>query len=57
MKEMRKLKKMTLKNVGILIGVKPNTICQYENNVRKPDYITLQKLAKIFDCKIDDLID
>lgn len=39
------------------IGVTSHSIYQYESGRRKPDLKKLKLLCKLFDCKIDDLID
>ncbi len=57
LREMRLSKKMKVKDIAKLLQVSEVSIYYYENGKRKPDYLVLQKLAKIFECKVDDLID
>jgi len=57
LREMRLSKNMKVKDIAKLLQVSEVSIYYYENGKRKPDYLTLQKLAKIFECKVDDLID
>ena len=42
--------------VGAKVGVKRNTICQYENGNRTPNVFILKKLAELFNCSIDELL-
>lgn len=39
------------------LGVVPSTVTMWENNMRKPDIIMLKKLASIFNCSADDLLE
>lgn len=57
LREMRLSKNMKVKDIAKLLQVSEVSIYYYENGKRKPDYLILQKLAKIFECKVDDLID
>lgn len=53
----RKNKGLSQIDLAKKIGVKSNTICQYESGKRNPNIHILKKIAKALDCKIDDLID
>lgn len=53
-KEFRKKKGLTQKELGELIGVKYNTISSYENGTNSLDQNVLYKLSKALDCKMDD---
>lgn len=53
----RKEKGWTQRELAERLGVKPPTITQYETGVRKPDIVTLKKLAKILDCTTDQLLE
>lgn len=53
-KEFRKKKGLTQKELGELIGVKYNTISSYENGINSLDQNVLYKLSKVLDCKMDD---
>ncbi|OEH55234.1 hypothetical protein AQ616_09330 [Oceanobacillus sp. E9] len=54
-KEKRKLKKMTQKELGSKIGVKNNTISQYEKGISSPDHNKLFEIAQVLGCNVDDL--
>lgn len=47
---------MTQQDLGKMVGVSKNAISQYESGVRKPDIITLKKLAKALGCTTDELL-
>lgn len=53
----RKALDITQKQLGDLIGVTPNAITQYETGARKPDIITLKKLAVALHCTTDQLLE
>lgn len=55
-KTRRKNAKMTQADVGNLVGVKANTVCQWETGERIPHIATLRKLANVFGCTVDDLL-
>ncbi len=52
-KEFRKQKRLTQKELGDLIGVKHNTVSGYEKGSSSPEQDTLFKLAKVFGVSID----
>lgn len=54
-KEYRKAKKLTQKELARSIGMGDTTIANYEKGLRTPKKNTLFKLAKIFNISIDDL--
>ena len=47
---------LTQKFVAEKIGVKNNTLSSYESSKRQPDYITLKKLADLYEVTIDYII-
>ena len=50
--------KMTRKSLSELIDVRPNTIGDlYNENVKKIDLATLDKICKVFDCDISDILE
>lgn len=53
---LRKERKLSQKELGTIIGVAQNTICNWENGKREPDYESLKKLAFFFDCSTDYLL-
>ena len=54
-KEERKKKKMTQKELGEKIGVKHNTISAYESGINAPEQNAIFKIARALDVKVDDL--
>ena len=54
-REERRRLKLSQKELGERIGVRHNTISQYENATNSPEQDTLFKLAKVLDVKVDDL--
>ena len=55
-KELRKERKISQKELGKLINVASNTIAGYESGVREPNLDKLQKLAKVFGVSVDEVI-
>lgn len=56
LKDLRKTKGLTLKEVADNIGLGESTISLYENNNRRPDYVTLNKLSALYNVSIDYLL-
>ena len=56
LRDLRKARGMTLKDVAERIGVAESTVSQYETGKRTPDYETLLKLAELFDVSVDYLM-
>lgn len=54
-KELRKEKKLTLKELGNLIDVKDSTLSQYENGKRHPSTEIMHKIATVFHVSIEYL--
>ena len=54
-REERKNKKLSQRELGDRIGVKHNTISQYENGTNSPEQNTLFEIARALDIKVDDL--
>lgn len=54
--ELRKGRNLTQKEFGKIIGVAQNTICNWENGKREPDYKSLKKMAYFFNCSTDYLL-
>ena len=53
LKELRKAKGISLKELGSIVGVAESTMSLYENGKRQPDYETLLKLAEVFGVPVD----
>lgn len=56
-KEHRKLKGMTQKELAEALNIKDVTIARYETNVRQPKLEQLKKIANVLECSYLDLID
>ena len=56
LQEIRKSEKITQMQLADIIGVKANTISQYESGIREPNIRTLIDLADLFDVSVDYLI-
>ena len=54
--ELRKKQKLSQKELGSIIGVAQNTICNWENEKREPDYNSLKKMADLFGTSVDYLM-
>lgn len=53
LKQLRKERKLTQKELGEKVGVKQNTFTNWENGKRVPSYENLVKLADIFGVSVD----
>lgn len=56
LRDIRKKRKMTMKELGEKVGVTESAIQQYEVQKRKPDYEMLLKLSEALDCTVLDLL-
>ena len=56
LRNLRKSKGLSMKELGRVIGVAESTISLYENNKRQPDNATLSALADFFGVSIDYLL-
>lgn len=54
--ELRKKNNMSQAALGKIIGVAQNTICNWENGKREPDFQSIQKLANYFAVSVDYLL-
>ena len=54
--ELRKDKKLNQKELGSVVGVAQNTVCNWENGKREPDYDSLKRMADFFDVSVDYLL-
>ncbi len=52
----RQEKKMSQIVLAKELGITTAAVSQYENGKREPSIQTLQKIAKVFSCTVDDLI-
>ena len=56
LKEKRTEKGVSQTWVALKLGVKRNTVCQWESGVRSPSKDRLVELAKLFNCTIEELL-
>lgn len=56
LREIRKSRKLTMKQLGEMVGVTESAIGMYETGRRKPDYEMLLKLGEALDCSVPDII-
>lgn len=56
LRELRKSKGISLKELGAIIGVAESTMSLYESGKRQPDYETLLKLAEYYGVTVDYLL-
>lgn len=57
LRQFRIARGFTQKALAQLLDVSEPTVSQYEAGARKPDIVTLKKLAKILDCTTDQLLE
>ena len=55
-KEMRKKRGLTQKQLADRLGVKQQNVSDWERGERSPSVKNLKKLAEILNCQIDDLV-
>lgn len=55
-RELRKQRGLTMKQLGAMLGLAESTVSQYETSKRQPDNETLLKLGEIFDVTVDCLL-
>lgn len=55
-KELRKKRGLTQKQLAELLGVKQQNVSDWERGERSPSVKNLKKLAEILNCQIDDLV-
>ena len=55
-RELRKTRGMTMKQLGEVVGLAESTISQYETGKRQPDNETLLKLGELFEVTVDYLL-
>lgn len=55
-RELRKSKKLTSKELASIVGVAESTMSLYENGKREPDFDTLRRIADALDTDLDFLL-
>lgn len=53
LKQLRRQQNLTQAELAKLLNIGTSTIAMYENNIRKPSYKILVKMAEYFDVSID----
>lgn len=53
----RKDQNMTQRELSKAVGITASAITQYETGARKPDIVTLKKLAAALHCTADQLLE
>ena len=56
LKELRKQRNLTQKDLAKILGVYPQSVGYYENNINKPDPDMLIKIADYFQVSVDYLL-
>ncbi|MBQ9028720.1 MAG: helix-turn-helix transcriptional regulator [Lachnospiraceae bacterium] len=56
LRRFRKMRKITMKELGDLVGVSESMICYYEKGTRAPSFEILLKLGEVLDCSVSDLV-
>ena len=56
-RELRKAKGLTIKQLGASVGVAESTVSLYETGKHQPDFDTLKKIADVLDVSIDYLLE
>ena len=56
LKEIRKRKGVSQKELAELLGITPSALCQYEKGKRTPKIALLIKISEVFDCTLDELM-
>ena len=57
LKTLRTQKKLTQKQVAEKLGIHQSNVSDWENNVSRPEYENLIKLAEIYEVSVCDLLD
>lgn len=56
LKKLRLKRGLTSKELAAKVGLSVSSINAYEQEIRKPSYDNLNKIATVLKCKVDDLI-
>ena len=56
MREIRKKRKMTMKQIGELVGASESAVSMWENGKHQPDLQTLSRIADILSVTTDELL-
>lgn len=56
LKNVRKNKNLTQKELAAKLNLDQSTISKYEKNIILPNIMILKKLAQVLDCSVDELL-
>lgn len=56
LKELREERGLSMKELGLKIGVSDAAVCKWENGVSEPKITYVLRLAKFFECSTDFLL-
>lgn len=56
LREKRQERGITQNDLAVRVGVKRNTVCQWETGSRQPRVELLPKIAAILGCTVDELL-
>lgn len=56
LRKLRKKKRLTMKQLGEIVGVTESAIGMYETGKRKPSYEMLLRLSEALGCTVDDIV-
>lgn len=56
LRELRKAKKLTMKQLGQLVGASESTISLYERGLHDPDILTINRIADALGVTVDELL-
>lgn len=56
LKELREEQGLSMKGLGLKIGVSDAAVCKWENGVSEPKITYILRLSKLFECSTDYLL-
>lgn len=56
LRKFRNEKNMTQKELASRLGVRCNTVCQYEIGTREPNLKILKQMSIVLQCSLDELV-
>jgi len=57
LRDYRKSLGLTQREVGYMLGVRQSTVAMWETGANKVNVDALKKLASLYSCKVDDLLE
>ena len=55
LKELRKKKKLSVKNISKVLGISTSHYYKIESGIRNPNFVLAGKIAALLNCSVDDL--